>query len=184
MKTGVFRYPPAMVAEFGLPGEVIPNAAAVWGAKVHPHDKRIFLESNQEITDGRTDVHCVEYRAQNVRGEWVWLRCRGHLERDENGAPALFAGFITNLGKKNRIDPLTGLFNKFELEDDVQRALDAADPHPLIFMMLGIDGLKRINSLYDRVFGDEVIRITAQRLQSLLRPMQRFTGWMAMNSRS
>ena len=168
MKTGVFRYPPAMVAEFGLPGEVIPNAAAVWGAKVHPHDKRIFLESNQEITDGRTDVHCVEYRAQNVRGEWVWLRCRGHLERDENGAPALFAGFITNLGKKNRIDPLTGLFNKFELEDDVQRALDAADPHPLIFMMLGIDGLKRINSLYDRVFGDEVIRITAQRLQSLL----------------
>lgn len=35
-------------------------------------------------------------------------------------------------------------------------------------MMLGIDGLKRINSLYDRVFGDEVIRMTAQRLQSLL----------------
>ncbi len=168
MRTGIFRYPPAMVAEFGLPGEIVANAAAVWGAKVHPHDKRIFLESNQEIVDGRTDLHCVEYRAQNVRGEWVWLRCRGHLERDDTGTPVLFAGFITNLGKKNKIDPLTGLFNKFELENEVMGLLDSAAPRPLTFMILGIDGIKHINSLYDRIFGDEVIRITAQRLRSLL----------------
>ena len=170
MKTGVFHYPPAMVAEFGLPGEIVPNAAAVWGAKVHPHDKRIFLESNQEITDGRTNTHHIEYRAQNIRGEWVWLRCRGHVERNEDGEPILFAGFITNLGKKNRLDPLTGLFNKFELENDIARILKPAGPHPMTLMMLGIDNLKRINTLYDRVFGDEVIRITAHRLQTLLPP--------------
>lgn len=170
MKTGVFRYTPAMVAEFGLPGEVIPNAAAVWGAKVHPHDKRVFLESNQEIIDGRTDVHCVEYRAQNVRGEWLWLRCRGHLQRDKAGDPTLFAGFITNLGKKNKLDPLTGLFNKFELENDMLQLLSGPHPKPLTFMMLGLDGFKHINSLYDRVFGDEVIRLVAHRLRSLLPP--------------
>lgn len=155
MKTGIFRYPPAMVREFGLPSEIVPNAAAVWGAKVHPHDKRIFMESNQEIVDGRTDTHCVEYRAQNVRGEWVWLRCRGHLLRDENGEPSLFAGFISNLGKKNKLDPLTGLYNKFELESDVIRLLSGDVPCPLTFLMLGMDGLKRIISLHDRVFGDE-----------------------------
>ena len=33
MKTGVFCYPQAMVDEFDLPGRVIANAAAVWGAK-------------------------------------------------------------------------------------------------------------------------------------------------------
>ena len=38
MKTGVFRYPPAMVKEFGLPGEVVENAAAFWGGKIHPYD--------------------------------------------------------------------------------------------------------------------------------------------------
>ena len=57
MKTGVFRYPPAMVEEFGLPGEVVENAAAFWGGKIHPHDERSFLESNQEIADGRTESH-------------------------------------------------------------------------------------------------------------------------------
>ena len=43
MKTGVFCYPQAMVDEFDLPGRVIANAAAVWGAKVQPNDKQAFL---------------------------------------------------------------------------------------------------------------------------------------------
>ena len=42
MKTGVFRYPPAMVKEFGLPGEVVENAAAFWGGKIHPYDCLLY----------------------------------------------------------------------------------------------------------------------------------------------
>ena len=53
MKTGVFRYPQAMVEEFGLPGQVVMNAAAFWGGLIHPHDEAYFLESNQNIADGR-----------------------------------------------------------------------------------------------------------------------------------
>lgn len=167
MKTGVFRYPQTMVDEFDLPGQIIQNAAAVWGAKVHPHDKQAFLESNQDITDGHTAAHCVEYRAKNRRGEWVWLRCRGHLQYDQDGEPALFAGFITNLGKKNNIDPLTGLFNKFEFEAEIERLLTYPDPK-FTLLLLGMDNLKHINNLYDHSFGDEVIRITSQKIRSLI----------------
>lgn len=168
MKTGVFRYTRAMAEEFDLPGEVIENAAAVWGAKVHRDDRAAFLESNQEIADGRADAHCVEYRAQNRCGEWVWVRCRGRLEVDENGDPALFAGFITNLGKKNRVDHLTGLFNKLEFEDQVRKMIANEPGRMFGVMVLGIDDLKHINDLYNRVFGDEVIRIASQRIRRLL----------------
>ncbi|MBC8531351.1 EAL domain-containing protein [Christensenellaceae bacterium NSJ-53] len=168
MKTGVFRYPRAMVEEFDLPGEVIENAAAVWGARVHEQDKQAFLEANQEIADGRADYHSVEYRAKNRKGEWVWMRCRGHLERDEKGEPVLFAGMITNLGKKNKIDHLTGLFNKFEFEDQIKAFLEDRPRQRLGIMVLGMDEFKRVNDLYDRFFGDEVIRITSQKIQSLL----------------
>lgn len=167
MKTGVFRYSQAMVDEFALPGQVIENAAAVWGAKVHPLDKAAFLEANQDITDGRTDQHCVEYRARNRNGEWLWMRCRGHLERDQEGNPSLFAGFITNLGKKNKFDHLTGLYNRLAFEEECVTLLDT---DTVTLMVLGIDDLKRINSLYDRAFGDEVIRIVSQRIQSFLPP--------------
>mgnify|MGYP002226141622 FL=1 len=99
-----------MVEEFGLPGEVVENAAAFWGELIHPHDEQYFLESNQEIADGRASYHNIEYRARNIRGEWVWLRCRGKMIPDEYGEPGLFAGMITNLGKKNQIDHMTGLY--------------------------------------------------------------------------
>lgn len=168
MKTGIFRYPKAMVEEFGLPCEVIENATAVWGAKVHEDDKAAFMEANQDIMEGRSDEHCVEYRAKNRRGEWVWLRCRGHLTRDENGEPNLFAGFITNLGKKDRIDHLTGLFNRLEFELEINRLFGLEEPHGFVVMLFGIDNLKRINRLHDRQFGDEVIRIISQKMQTFL----------------
>lgn len=168
MKTGVFRYPQSMVEEFELPGQIVHNAAAVWAEKIHEHDKAAFLESNQEIIDGRSNFHSVEYRAKNHEGQWTWLRCRGYLERDENGEPELFAGITTNLGSKNRVDHMTGLFNRFEFVHQLEILTGEDKNNPLILMHLGLDDLKRINDLYDRHFGDEVIRIAAQRLQTML----------------
>lgn len=169
MKTGVFRYPPAMVEEFGLPGMILENAAAFWGRIIYPQDEMAFLESNQEIADGRAEYHNIEYRAKNAKGEWIWLRCRGKMIRDENGAPNLFAGFITNLGKKNQIDHMTGLYNRFEFEGSIKKNLvDDKTTCSLGILILDMDGFKNINDLYNRSFGDEVLRITAQKISSML----------------
>ena len=88
------------------------------------------MEANQVIADGRSDFHCVEYRAKNRKGEWIWVRCRGYLERDEDGGPGLFAGFITNLGQKNKIDHVTGLFNKLKFEEDIEFMLESGRTPP------------------------------------------------------
>ncbi|WP_367942033.1 bifunctional diguanylate cyclase/phosphodiesterase [Enterocloster citroniae] len=169
MKTGVFRYPQAMVEEFGLPGQVVMNAAAFWGGLIHPHDEAYFLESNQNIADGREDYHNIEYRARNVKGEWIWLRCRGKMVRDEEGRPELFAGMISNLGKRNQIDHMTGLYNKYEFEGDIKKYLvDHKEVDMIGLMILDLDSFKNINDLYDRSFGDEVLRITAQKVSSML----------------
>ncbi len=165
MKSGAFRYSPAMVAEFGLPGEVVDNAAAVWGEHIHPDDKAAFLEANQIVLDGRADVHCVEYRARNRRGEWVRVRCRGRVERDELGRPALFAGFITNLGQRNKVDPVTGLFNKLRLAEDIDALPPSRSAH---LLLMGLDGFRNVNDLYGRSFGDEVLRQAAQRMLAAL----------------
>lgn len=170
MKTGTFRYSGAMVTEFGLPGEMVKNAAAVWGEKIHPEDKAAFLEANQIIADGRSDSHCVEYRAKNQRGEWVWVRCRGYLERDASGEPRLFAGLITNLGQKNKIDHLTGLGNKIKFAEDIQTVLQRRPVRPMRLLLAEPDGFPLIHELYTRLFGDEVLRIMAQRIQSMLPP--------------
>lgn len=168
MKTGTFRYSQNMVEEFDLPGQIVPNAAAFWADKIHPHDSQAFLESNQEVADGRTENHNVEYRARNRFGEWVWLRCRGHMVRDEEGCPNLFAGIIANLGKKKRIDHTTGLYNKYEFENEVNRQIRQFPNMPFCMIQMGIDNFKNINNLYNRVFGDEVIRILSHKIADIL----------------
>ena len=97
MQTGVFRFPPAMVEEFDLPGEIIYNASPIWGSLIHKDDRAAFFRSMQELEEGRETVHDQRYRVLNRRGEWVPVRCRGRVISDENGEPALFAGVITVL---------------------------------------------------------------------------------------
>lgn len=168
MQDDVFLYPQAMAEEFDLPGTLIRNAAAVWGDKVHPHDKAAFLEANQIILDGRALSHNVEYRARNRRGEWVWMRCRGRVVRTADGRPVLFAGFISNLSLKNKTDRITGLFNSTVFESEARRMIEARPDTKLAMMLIGMDDFRHINDLYDRQFGDEVLRISAQKIQSLL----------------
>lgn len=99
LKTGEFRYTRQMMEDFGLPGQLVKNAASFWKQKIHPDDARMFLDSNQEIADGRAERHAIVYRAQAVDGTWKHLLCRGRMFRDEKGKPELFAGVIRNLDR-------------------------------------------------------------------------------------
>lgn len=163
----IFLFPQNMVEEFNLPGQIIEDADTVWGALIHEDDKEAFFQAIIDINNGLTNVHNVEYRAKNRLGEWVWLRCRGYLERDKEGNPELFAGIITNLGQKNKIDHVTGLFNKFEFENQLNLQLSKPESYGSI-LILGLDDFKHVNDLYNREFGDEVLRITSQKIQTLL----------------
>lgn len=57
-------YSRQMMIDFRLPNQILDNAAAFWGEKIHPDDKAGFLRSNQEIADGRAEQHTIYYRAK------------------------------------------------------------------------------------------------------------------------
>ena len=101
-------YSRKMVREFGLPRQIIEEAAAFWGEIVHPEDREFFLRSNQEVADGKADRHAIRYRARNSKGEWVQLLCKGRVIPDKEGAPSVFAGVIYNLDDKEIRKKLNG----------------------------------------------------------------------------
>lgn len=166
MKNDTFLFSPSMVEDFNLPGTVVPHGAVIWAENVHEQDLEKFNIAFTNMIEGRTQVHNVEYRVKNCKGEWVWVRCRGYLKYDENNEQSLFAGVVTNLSKKNKIDHLSGLFNKFEFEKDLNESI--AIEENMSVMILGLDDFKHINDLHERTFGDEVLHLYAQRIQSLL----------------
>ncbi|MDU1911858.1 EAL domain-containing protein [Fusobacterium sp.] len=168
MKTGRFKYTSAMVEMFNLPSEIIQNPIFIWKNIVHEDDWEKFYQSNMEIGQGQADYHLVEFRAKNRDGEYIWLRCRGHLMRDEVGEPSIFAGIITLLGKQNKIDILTRLLNINEFSKSFEEKIKDYSVETIGMIILGIDEFKQVNEMYDREFGDSVLKMIAQIIQSSL----------------
>lgn len=168
MKTGVFRYSPSQVELFDLPGEIVESPLSYWKRMVHPEDWNRFYKSNMEIGKNNMDYHSVEFRAKNRSGEYIWLRCRGQLMRDEFGEPSIFAGIMTQLGKQNKIDPLTQLLNYYEFLSALEDKLLNPMIEKLCIVLLNIDDFKNVNEMYDRDFGDSIIKTLAQSIQSIL----------------
>lgn len=166
MKENVALVSENMAADFELPGRVVPKLTEVWGAFVHPRDVKRYLDSLERMLKGETDEHNVEYQIKNRKGEYVWLHCRGLLKRDESGNPTVFAGAVTDLGDKGKVDHITGLFTQQECEKQVTRLLKQGNGGG--FMLLGLDDFTRVNNLNDHIFGDMVLRQFAQDIQERL----------------
>jgi two-component system, cell cycle response regulator len=69
-------------------------------------------------------------------------------------------------------DPLTGLWNHAAILDILRVELDRAQRHgtPLGVIMADLDHFKRINDTYGHPAGDTVLRETARRMRSAVRP--------------
>lgn len=168
MRLGTFRYPSQMVEEFGLSGEIVEDAMEMWCAKIHEKDRNLFRQSMEDLLSGKTSYRDIQYRAQNVSGEWVWLRCRGSMMEDENGERNIYTGTITNMSHYDRTDQVTGLRNRFEAEHRVEQMLGTEETPSLGVLVLGFDNFRRVNDFYNRAFGDKVIRRAARQIQNLL----------------
>lgn len=88
------------------------------------------------------------------------------------------------LDAANRLDPLTHVANRRELQDWLTREsgrvverLAGGDAETLLFFMLDIDAFKRINDGHGHQAGDEVLVQFAQRLHTLCREGDLLVRW-------
>lgn len=163
----LFYLPKPMVTEFALPGQIVEGFVSLWSTLIHENEREEFKREIHDMFSGKTDSHYQEYRVKNKEGNWMWMRCRGHLEYDADGTATLFAGVLTNLGKKHKIDYVSGLPDKYEFELRTRAAL-ANDDESGALLLLGLDNFKHLNTLYSWEFGDQVLRAAGQCIQELL----------------
>ena len=116
MKTDTSLVSENMVRDFQLPGRIVPGLVPLWGSLIHERDRARYDESIEQMLSGLTDVHDVEYQVCNRKNEYVWVVCRGVLQRDRQGNPAMFAGIVTNLSHRGKVDYVTGLFMQQECD--------------------------------------------------------------------
>ena len=166
MRTNVSRWSRNAVEFFGLPGEYMFDAGAIWAEHIHPDDRAMYLQDIDEVFSGRKASHSLEYRVKSADGSYVMCSCRGVVLKGENGEPDLFAGTLTNRGVIESIDAVTGLYNGYEFMNNVRGLL--ARKQGALVLMLGVCDFSTINSVYDYAFGSRVLAALAAQLADLV----------------
>ncbi|MBS7009771.1 sensor domain-containing diguanylate cyclase, partial [Anaerostipes sp.] len=169
MKTDVALVSSNMLQDFELPGILVNGLVPLWGELIHEKDKKRYFDSVDDMLSGITDEHNVEYQVRNRNNEYVWVVCRGLLKRDEDNMPVSFAGVVTPIGSKGKVDRTTGLFTQDKCRERVEDLLEPGFGKGGL-LLLGLDDFKQINNLKDHIFGDLVLRQMAQNIQQMLPP--------------
>jgi len=125
---------------------------------IHPADRAAVLASLNAIADGKKDIHDMDYRWINRSGETVWINCHGTVIRDQQNAPHLMIGRVSEEKLRHLYNPLTALWNKDKLRQDLKGKLEQGKGY---LMFLDIDGLAAINLSHGREYGDELLREVA-----------------------
>ncbi len=131
---------------------------------IHPADRAAVLESLTQIKSGDKDIHNMDYRWVNRSGEKVWINCHGTLVRDAENKPYIMIGRVSEENLRHLYNPLTGLWNKNKLRQDLKEHLADGGGY---LMLLDIDGLAAINLSHGRQYGDKLLKEVAEFCENL-----------------
>lgn len=168
MKENTARWSKGAVEYFGLESEILFPADIEWLKRIHPDDKAAYLKDFEDMANHVSAYHDVEYRMLNAEQEYVWVNCKGYMTYDDEGKMDFFAGFVTNMGVKNKIDPVTGMWTVQEFRNDTEDLLYKNKGGAAV--IIGLSNFKRVNDEFGYSYGDNTLYAIAHRMLAVRTP--------------
>ena len=178
--TGKVYYSQNYLSMLGHTPETYPAELDSWVRSVHPDDyeKTVNMQMRVAASPAEGDAFSCTYRIRRADGSWLWVLGRGCVtSRDSQGRALRIVGMHTDISslqhdrnvleKKIRLDPLTGVYNRYHLDGLLQQV--RKDRGPLSVLMADVNGLKMINDHLGHHAGDELLRTAAQQLLKHIR---------------
>jgi diguanylate cyclase (GGDEF)-like protein/PAS domain S-box-containing protein len=152
-----------------------------WQALVHPDEQEQSIRRYNRVVSGEVDVYSSKTRYIHKSGEIIWVSINIAAVLDGEGKPLYFIGQAEDVTEIHKLseelsyqakhDALTGLVNRREFEDRLQRALEKAQnektEHALCY--LDLDKFKVINDTCGHLAGDELLQIICDLMQKEVR---------------
>lgn len=154
---------------------------------VHPDDRERQLQVMREVITSGEPCTAI-YRVRHKDGHYVWIEAvtRTIPSRDGASVDIIYTGrdisrrvaaeqaleaSLRELERLARVDALTGLANRRQLDERLELALGRLHRHgvPVALMYLDVDHFKRINDTWGHAAGDRVLCSFADRLQRCVR---------------
>lgn len=145
---------------------------------IHPIDREEFVNTMMEAvsSDKAGYVECrYNFGKIHERPHYLWLRIYYKSIFDDKGRIVRVIGRSQNVEKnvklreKARLDPLTKLLNKEEVQSRVEEVLENEPNNTHVLFIIDIDNFKQINDTFGHTFGDTVISDVAEILKKQFR---------------
>lgn len=124
------------------------------------------------------EAYSIEFRMKRPNGQIVWIWDRGKVaEYDDQGNPVWLVGIALDITEEKRnqqkvaslayYDQLTGLYNRAQLEAELQKTLDAKDREDnfSVLLFVDLDRFKLLNDSFGHHMGDKLLQAVAERLK-------------------
>lgn len=178
-----YYYSAQFLQLLSLPPDYKKDLLTILSHKVHPIDRPFVLHSLKRWLDDSQQEKCIlEFRTGSNHEHWFQLR--GSVTRDEQGTVVRLSGSLTDITELKQMDEmlndleyqafhdsLTGLPNRALFFDRIQQTFKTAQREKGSFSIVIIDvnKFKDINDTFGHLAGDEVLKVTAKRLQQAIR---------------
>lgn len=133
-----------------------------WEKIVYPAERKQLEQSLNDIRNGISRNHDMEYRLVDKLGNKVWINCRGNVVNNEEDRPLFLLGTVSEMVMKRVVDRITGLWNSEKFIEDMKKSLKENDG---FLMVLGVDNFKTINISHGVAFGNQLLKNIARLLE-------------------
>ena len=148
--------------------------------RIHPDDRARYEEAIAQSThqNARYDI---EYRIRLSDGSQRYLHSQGGPTLDPGGNLVRLSGTVTDITERKQLeeqlalmarhDPLTGVLNRYALEELLEREASRSEryAHPIGFLMIDVNRFKEINDRFGHAMGDKVLQAIAAVIQHNIR---------------
>lgn len=151
---------------------------------VHPDDQEGRMEQFFKILSGVNEA--TEYRFLTNKGGATWVRTSARLITREGRAIGI-QGVLMDITARKQAerkmqhlslhDSLTGLYNRYFLEEKMEKLDGDKMQLPISIIMADLNGLKLINDTCGHDMGDEALRRTAELLRKSCRKKDLIARW-------
>jgi diguanylate cyclase (GGDEF)-like protein/PAS domain S-box-containing protein len=165
----------------GDPAEQTTISGAELRAGVHPDDLEPVMAQIVAVMKGVTPLYRAEFRLSHRSGAWIWVRATGRVvERANDGRALRMAGTYSDISEEKaaegrlrrqaELDGLTGLPNRTLFNHRLDEAMARANAgKPMALLFLDVDHFKDVNDTHGHEAGDEVLKLCAARMLSVVR---------------
>ncbi|MBN7771824.1 EAL domain-containing protein [Clostridium aminobutyricum] len=128
--------------------------------------------------DGKNEVY-FEHQNKDENGELIWIGTTVNMFRHSETGNVCAILHIKNIDERKKYevslkaiaerDSLTALYNRNAMENIVKAAMEEGQRGRAAFFMLDIDNFKELNDTYGHMYGDQVLKMVADKLKSTFR---------------